>query len=262
MASKPRSVARRLLAVVEQLWLPVVLLAVWWLVSRTPSSVYFPPLTSILAALWEGIVSGEMLGELAVSARNLAVGLLIAIAAGIGAGLIIGRSPGLRLILRPLLDLVRTVPPAAIVPIIIIAFGIGPGGKIALIAFGCFWPVLLNTIDGVRGVPPAVMQAARAYRIPSLLQTVKVELPAASPQIMTGIRVAVSIGVILMVIGEIFGATEGIGYFINNAGRRFAIVDTWAGTLFIGIFGYLISSLVLIVERRVLRWYFLSGGTT
>jgi ABC-type nitrate/sulfonate/bicarbonate transport system permease component len=256
------SIGKRALAVVEQLWLPLLLLAVWWFASSAGTNIYFPPLRRILEAIWSGITDGTLLSALAVSAKNLALGLLIACVSGIALGVVIGRWTGLRRVIRPLLDFVRTIPPAAIVPIIIIAFGIGASGKIALIAFGCFWPVLLNTIDGVRAIPEGALQISRSYRLPPVLRMVKVELPAASPQIMTGIRVAVSIGVILMVIGEIFGATEGIGYFINTAGRRFAIVDTWAGTLFIGLFGYLLSAVVLVLERRVLRWYFMSGSAT
>ena len=148
------------------------------------------------------------------------------------------------------------MPPASIVPIVIIALGVGAAPKVFIIALGCFWPILLNTIDGVRGTSAAVRDTARAYRIPRLLGIWRVSLPAALPQIMAGIRVALAVALVLMVISEFFGADSGIGFYISDGANRFATRQTWAGTILVGTLGYVLSALFLVVERRLLGWYF------
>jgi ABC-type nitrate/sulfonate/bicarbonate transport system permease component len=246
----------RVIGFARQVWLPALLIGAWWFLSAGSKSFYFPPLSEILAALWQDIVSGPLLGYMAVSLGNLAMGLAIAIVLGVAFGLLIGEVDTLRKVTSPTLNFFRAVPPASIVPIVIIALGVGAAPKVFIIALGCFWPILLNTIDGVRGTSPAVRETARAYRIPALLVIFRVALPAATPQIMAGIRVALAVALVLMVISEFFGADSGIGFYITEASTRFATRQAWAGTIFVGILGYLLSAGFLIVERRILAWYF------
>lgn len=240
----------------RQLWLPAMLVASWWWLSAGSTSFYFPPLSELLGALWSDLTQGPLLGYLGVSLGNLAAGLAIAIAAGVAIGLLIGELETVRRIITPVLNFFRAVPPASIVPIVIIALGVGAAPKIFIIALGCFWPILLNTIDGVRGTSPAVRETARAYRIPAHLVVFRVALPAAMPQIMAGIRVALAVGLVLMVISEFFGADAGVGFYITEASTRFATRQAWAGTLLVGVLGYVLSAAFLLVERRVLAWYF------
>lgn len=246
----------RALTIVQSLWLPVLLIGLWWIASSLQPSFYFPPLGEIVLALWTDLTTGPLLRYLGVSLFNLAAGLAFAIVLGIGLGLVIGQSERVRMVTWPTLNFFRAMPPAAIVPIVIIALGVGPAPKIFIIAMGCFWPILLNTIDGVRGTAPSVRETARAYRIPALLVLRKVSLPAALPQIMAGIRVAVAVGLVLMVISEFFGADSGIGFYITESSTRFATRQTWAGTILVGILGYVLSTLFLMLERRMLGWYF------
>jgi len=248
--------ADRLLAAVRQLWLPALLVALWWWGSSGSKSFYFPPLSDILRALWQDLTVGPLPFYLAVSLGNLALGLGIAIVLGVAFGLLIGEMEGLRKVTTPTLNFFRAVPPASIVPIVIIALGVGAAPKVFIIALGCFWPILLNTIDGVRGTSPAVRETARAYRIPAHLVVFRVALPAAMPQIMAGIRVALAVALVLMVISEFFGADAGVGFYITEASTRFATRQAWAGTILVGILGYVLSAAFLIVERRVLAWYF------
>ena len=245
-----------LLSTFRSAWLAALLVAVWWYASAGSSSFYFPPLSDIFATLWRELFHGSMGPNVLISLENLAIGLALAVAFGIAAGLIIGRAETFRQIILPTLNFLRAVPPAAAVPIIIIALGVGSAPKIFIIALGCFWPVLLNTIDGVRGTPQALTETARAYRIPFHLAVFRVALPAALPQIMAGIRVALAVGLVLMVISEFFGAGAGIGFYITEASTRFAIRETWAGTLLVGAMGYLLSSAFVLFERRLLHWYF------
>ncbi|HWU61272.1 MAG TPA: ABC transporter permease [Ensifer sp.] len=249
-----------LVELARSIWLPVCLLLLWLVVSNGSTSIYFPPLADIGATLVRELFVGDLGRNLLLSLYNLAVGLVIAIVLGVAFGLIIGRAEKFRRVVSPTLNFLRAVPPAAIVPIIIIALGVGAAPKIFVIALGCFWPILLNTIDGVRGTSPALLETARAYRIPSHLFVFRVSLPAALPQIMAGIRVALAVGLVLMVISEFFGADAGIGFYITDASTRFAIQETWAGTLLVGVMGYVLSSLFLQIERRLLYWYFQDGN--
>jgi len=249
-------IANRIAGLAAQIWLPALLIALWWVVAEDSTSFYFPPLRDILLALWTDLTAGPLPWYLYVSLTNLGIGLAIAIAAGIALGLVIGELEGFRRVVSPVLNFFRAVPPASIVPIVIIAMGVGAAPKIFIIALGCLWPILLNTIDGVRGTSPSVRETARAYKIPPLLRIWRVSLPAALPQIMAGIRVAIAVGLVLMVISEFVGADAGVGFYINESSTRFATRQAWAGTLLVGILGYLLSTIFLLVERRLLAWYF------
>lgn len=240
----------------RSIWLAAALIIVWWVVSTGSTSFYFPPLSDILTTLWREMLTGQLGPYLLQSLANLAAGLLIAIGTGVAFGLLIGRAERFRRATAPTLNFLRAIPSTAIVPIVIVALGVGAAPKIFLIALGCFWPILLNTIDGVRGTSPALLETARAYRIPPSLSVFKVALPAALPQIMAGIRVALAVGLVLMVISEFFGADAGVGFYITDASTRFAIRETWAGTLLVGIMGYILSFGFLLIERRLLHWYF------
>jgi ABC-type nitrate/sulfonate/bicarbonate transport system permease component len=127
--------------------------------------------------------------------------------------------------------------------------------KIFIIAFVCLWPVLLNTIDGVAGVDPTLRETARVYDIGPVDRVLRVTLPAAAPQIFAGMRTALSLALILMVISEMVASTNGIGYFVLQAQRSFAIPEMWSGILLLGILGYVLNAVFLLAERRVLRWH-------
>lgn len=249
-------VIERLGGLARLLWLPALIVGLWLFLSAGSKSFYFPPLSEILAALWVDLADGPLIGYIGVSLGNLAIGLGIAIITGVGFGLLVGEIEALRRVATPTLNFFRAVPPASIVPIVVIALGVGAAPKIFIIALGCFWPILLNTIDGVRGTSPAVRETARAYRIPPHLVIFRVALPAALPQIMAGIRVALSVGLVLMVISEFFGADAGVGFYITEASTRFATRQAWAGTILVGLLGYLLSAGFLVLERRILAWYF------
>lgn len=237
------------------LWLPLLVVATVWVVSAGSTSIYFPPASSVATALVDGLADGSLLGALAYSLANYAVGFAVAAVLGIGLGLVLGERRAAREAVMPLLDFMRALPNVAFVPVVILALGIGAGPKIALIAFGCLWPVLLNTIDGVRAINPAILEMARSYRVPYRLRLTRVILMGALPQIFAGLRIALSLGIVLMVVSEMYGSTEGIGYYILSSGQRFAVVETWAGTVLIGIVGYLVSVTFVAVEHVTLAWH-------
>ena len=141
------------------------------------------------------------------------------------------------------------------VPILMIVAGIGNTMKILVIVFGCVWPILLNTIEGVRGIDQVFVDTARSYRMRRFSQLRRVTVPAASPQIFAGLRQALPIGIILMVISEMFAASNGLGFTIVRFQRSFAMPEMWSGIILLGLLGFVLSILFRAVEARALRWY-------
>lgn len=242
-------------SVLIQAWLPILLIAAWWFGSLNSSNVFWPPLRAIVQALVDSFTTGSMWGDLAYSMGNYFAGLGIAIVLALVIGVVIAEVDVLRRAFMPYLDFARAMPHVSFVPVIILALGIGALPKIFLIAFGCVWPILLNTIEGIRTIPPTIPETARSYRVPVMRRVFRVLLPGALPQIAVGIRVAISVGVVMLLVSEMFGADQGVGFFIVESKANFALADTWAGTIVIGILGYLLSMLFRLVEWRLLGWY-------
>ena len=236
--------------------LPALLVAFWWWASADSTSFYLPPLRQIIAVFPQVWTVDRLETDVLPSLARLAAGYLLAAAGGIGVGVLIGRSRVLRGIAEPGLEFFRAIPPPVLVPVLMLFAGIGDQMKIIVIATGALWPILLNTVEGVRAVDPVLVDTARAYRISGLRRLRKLTLPAAGPQIFAGLRQAVSIAIILMVISEMFAANEGLGFAIIQFQRSFAIPEMWSGTILLGLIGFGLAWAFRVVERRVLFWYF------
>lgn len=152
------------------------------------------------------------------------------------------------------------MPQSALVPLIIGAFGLGSAPKIYAVAFACVWPILLNTIDGSLGVEVGVRRVSRVFGIPRSLYYRRVVLPGAMPQIVAGIRVALPIGIVVMVVSELFASNVGLGFYILNSSSTFKIPETWGGALLVGVIGYILVLGFSLIEKRVLSWYYRSGA--
>lgn len=248
------------LRILEKSWLVIVLVLLWWFASAGSTNAFFPPLSTILQTLWDDLASGLLIGYLGFSLGNLLAGLFFALVIGIVLGIFIGEFKPLRDALDPFVNFARSVPQAALVPLIIGTFGLGAGPKIYTIAFACVFPILLNTIDGVRSIEPTIRRFGKVYRITPLRYFWRVVIPGAMPQIFAGIRVALPIGITVMVVSELFAANRGVGFYILNASRTFQMAETWAGAILVGVIGYLIIFLFSRFERIPLRWYFTSGA--
>jgi ABC-type nitrate/sulfonate/bicarbonate transport system permease component len=168
---------------------------------------------------------------------------------------LIGGSRLLRALLEPVLEFLRAFPPPVLVPILILIAGIENEMKVLVIISGCIWPILLNTVEGVRATDEVLGDTCRSYRIGGLLRLRTFVLRSASPQIVTGARQALSIGIILMVISEMKAASEGLGFTIVQFQRGFQIPEMWSGVLVLGFIGVVLALLFRLVERRVLVWY-------
>ncbi|MFF3572441.1 ABC transporter permease [Nocardia jiangxiensis] len=237
------------------LGLPVVLVALWWFTSANSTSYYFPPLSTILhwfGKLWFSARFGQ---DVVPSVLRLFAGFVISAIVGVALGITLGLTDALRRGAEPVLEFLRAIPPTVLVPVISILAGIGDGSKIVVIVSGCVWPVLLNTIEGVRAADEVMVDTCRSFGITRTARLWHMVLPAASPQIAAGLKQSLSIGLILMVIGEMFAATNGLGFSIVQFQRSFAIPQMWSGIILLGIIGFLLSALFTVVEKRALSWY-------
>jgi sulfonate transport system permease protein len=235
-------------------WLPVGLVALWWIASASSTSLYFPSLQTIAETLLADWLGPGFVEHLLPSVGKFLAGFLIASLAGIGLGLVIGMYPALRAATEPLIQFLRSLPPPVLLPIGLLLFGIGSSMNIAIIVFGAIWPTLLNTIDGVRSLDPQMTEMTRSYRLTRVQKIRYVILPNAGPQIFAGLRTTLQMSIILIVVSEMVASTNGIGYYVLNSQQTFAVPQTWAGTLVLGLLGYLANLLFIRLERYVLRW--------
>jgi sulfonate transport system permease protein len=142
-----------------------------------------------------------------------------------------------------------------VIPVAMLFFGLEDGMKIFVIFFSCAWPILLNTLDGVRNLDWVLLNTARTFRLSRFATIRRIILPAASPQIMTGMRVSLPIMLILVVISEMIGSTDGIGYFILDSQRRFKVAQMYAGMLSLAILGFTLNQLFNLLHRSLLSWH-------
>ncbi|HET9404054.1 MAG TPA: ABC transporter permease [Burkholderiales bacterium] len=236
----------------------IVLLGLLWEAAGRAGWVHkllFPPLSVILEKLLEITVSGEILQQLGVSLWRAALGYALAATFAIALGIVMGYWRRAYEACEITIELARAVPPPAVIPLAMVFFGIGDALKVFIIFFACSFPILVNTIDGVRNVDPVLIRTARTFGL-SRLQTVwKVILPAAGPTIMTGLRIATAIALILTVISEMIGATSGIGYFILGSQRTLHIANMYAGMLALALTGYAINRVFLLADGRLMAWH-------
>jgi ABC-type nitrate/sulfonate/bicarbonate transport system permease component len=235
--------------------LPVVLVAIWWFASAGSTEFYFPPLSKIVGAFPATWFGERMVDDVLPSLLRLAIGYLAALVAGIGLGIPIGANQTLRAVVEPLFEFLRAIPPPVLVPILMLVAGIGATMKILVIISGCVWPVLLNTVAGVRAVDEVLTDTCASYRIRGGSRVWHLMVRSASPQIVAGARQALSIGIILMVISEMFAASSGIGFTVIQFKDGFRIPQMWTGVILLGLLGVLLASLFRLAERHVLGWY-------
>lgn len=236
---------------------------VWQLVTMAVDSPFFPPPLRILTDGWriwfDGPVSQVFLSDFAVdnlvpSVLRMLTAWAAAALVGVLGGLALGRSRTVLEYVGPIFAFARAIPPPILVPVFMVIFGLGAPMQVATIVFGVIWPVLLNTVDGARSVEDTQVATARVFRLPPGQWFFGVVLPAASPKIFAGLRVSLSLSLILMVISELAGATNGVGFQLTQAQQGFDYIMMWTIVVLLGVLGYLMNTVLMIVERRVLAW--------
>ena len=241
---------------------PALALFAWWLATRNNPYGLIPAPGDVLLALYDlafgGInddaFSGMLLTHLVASASRVYGAFLLAVACALPLGLLIGRLPLVRDLLDPMFQVLRPVPVTAWLPLSMILFGLGPTSAFFLVALGAFFPVLVNTIFGVRSVEPRLFEAAAMLGVRPTAMFWKVVLPAALPGIFTGLRLGLGFAWVVIVVGEMTGVQTGLGAMIMDARQLSRTEIVIAGMITIGAAGYLSDRLVQALGARLLRW--------
>lgn len=174
---------------------------------------------------------------------------------GVVAGSILGRWKSLADLADLPLLLLRSVPPVAVIPICIVIFGLGGQMKLVVVTFGCIWPVLINTLQGVRDIHPVHLDVARLNHLEPIAAFGRVIVPAASPKIFAGLRVSMSIAIVVTVGAEMFAGTGGLGGMVLAASSTYDVPALWAALLVVAMCGLVPTGALLLMERAALRWH-------
>jgi ABC-type nitrate/sulfonate/bicarbonate transport system permease component len=246
----------RAAALAAEIAVPVLILLGWQLWTAHAHSVRFPRLSTILVEFRHMWLFSEFGTHVVPSLERIGLGFAIGTIVGVALGVPLGLFPLVRQVALPHIEFWRAMPPPALLPIsVLLLHSIGNTQKVAFIAFFCLFPVLLNTMDAVRSIEPTLLDTARSFRVPVWERIHRLVLPAALPQIMAGMRNSLALAVIMMVLSEYFAATSGVGYVLLISKNTFQLVPMWAAIVLIGLLGYLLNALFLLVERRVLAWH-------
>ncbi|MBX7267200.1 ABC transporter permease [Micromonospora sp. Llam7] len=237
------------------LGLPFLLLVLWGVASTASTNRFFPGPVTIAEAFVDTWIGPAFVDDVVPSLSRLSLGILASIVVGVAAGTLIGLFRWLRELLEPLLEFFRAIPPPVLIPVAMLLLGITDTMKVVVIVSGAVWPILLNTIDGVRATDSVMTETADSFQVTWWERLWFLVLPAASPRIMTGVRQGLSVALILMVISEMFASSAGLGYRIAYFQRNYLIAEMWSGILLLGLIGVLLAVTFGLVERRVLRWY-------
>ena len=235
---------------------PILIVGAWQLWAVNADDPKFPPPWTILQKFQDLWLFSEFGTHVLPSLERIGAGFAIAVVAGVLLGIPVGLSRWGRLWAMPHIEYWRAIPPPALLPIsVVLLHSIGNVQKISFIAFFCLFPVLLNTIDGVRGIDPTFVETARSYGLGTFERIRRIVLPAALPQIVAGMRNSLALAVIMMVLSEYFASTSGVGYVLLISKNTFDFGPMWAAILLIGVLGYLLNVVFILLERRLLAWH-------
>lgn len=238
-----------------------VLVVIWELATRSAADVFFPPPSEIALAAGELWFSGPasqlfltdtVFDQVLPSLRRLLSGWLLAAVIGISLGLLLGRSRTAMNYVGGLLHFFRAIPPILLVPMFLVTLGLD-ATPMGTIVFGTLWPILLNSVDGARTVDATKVETAKAFRLTQAQWMIGVVLPSALPKIFAGLRLSLSLALILMVISELMGS-GGIGHQLVDAQHSYELPTMWAWMVLLGVLGYLFNALLLMAQRQALRW--------
>jgi NitT/TauT family transport system permease protein len=216
--------------------------------------IFLPGPWLVLGSLAELAAKGQLWGHVAATLERVAIGFGTGAAAGVTLGLAAGALAPVRNVIEPLVELLRPIPPLAMLPMFIVWVGIGEPSKIGFITYATFFPIFLTTVTGVRQIDPLLLRAARSLgaRGPALFA--RVILPAALPDVLTGLRLGVALAFFVIVISEFIGAEQGLGFLINDGRNFFQVPQMLGAAVVLGLLGYAGNELVRWLERRLTRW--------
>ncbi|EME23044.1 ABC transporter permease [Rhodococcus triatomae] len=234
----------------------IAFLALWEIAPRVGlvDEVFLPPFSTVIGAVVDLSQSGELWKHVSASLSRALIGFSVAVAVAIPLGIAIAWYRPVSDFLNPILELFRNTAALALLPVFILILGIGEESKVALVIYACTFPILLNTISGVRTVDPLLIKSASSLGLSPLRLFQKVVLPAAVPTIFTGVRMAAASSILVLIAAEMVGAKAGLGYLITASQFNFQIPNMYAGIVAISILGLTINAILVLIERRLSRW--------
>ena len=252
----------RLKVVLLAIAFPIVLLAIWHLsTAGRPGSLIPPPYDVwqelrdlAIGGVNDDAYSGTLYAHLLASVSRVYGGFALALVVALPLGMLIGRVPLIRQLVDPTIQILRPVPVTAWLPLAMIIFGVGPRSAVFLVFLGAFYPMLVNTIFGVRSVEPRLFEAAAMLGCRGSAQFFRVVLPAALPSIFTGMRLGLGFAWVVIVVGEMTGVQTGLGAIIMEARELSRTEIVISGMIVIGVFGFLSDQLIMLIGRRLLAW--------
>jgi NitT/TauT family transport system permease protein len=258
----PPAAIRRVKTFAQALVLPIVLLAIWHFATAGRPASLIPPPADVWLELRDLAVgginddaySGTLMTHLVASVSRVVGGFGLALIVALPLGMLIGRIELVRRFVEPLLQILRPIPVTAWLPLAMIIFGLGPRSAFFLVFLGAFYPILLNTVFGVRSVEPRLFEAASMLGCQGTAQFFRVVLPAALPSIFTGLRLGLGFSWVVIVVGEMTGVPTGLGAIIMEARQLSRTEIVICGMLVIGVFGFLSDQIVMLIGRRLLAW--------
>ena len=233
------------------------LVALWWAASHGGwvSRVFLPSPEATLASLREGLgAGGELLNFTGATVGRMVLGWGVASALGVALGALIGSSAAARVWIGPTLEGIRPLPASAVMPLAMSIFGLSGSMVLAVVAFGAMWPVLLATVHGLAHVHPQLREVAQALQLPRRAFIWKIGLPHALPDILAGMRLSMTVSLIVSVVGEMVASQPGLGQAILLASRSFHASELFAGIVLLGAIGFVSNALLAMAENTLLRW--------
>ena len=231
-----------------------VIVALWQLLASTAHSYFFPTPAAIARALGKDWAWSGLRQNLLPTIEELATGVGLGVVVGLLLGCVIGATGWVRLLSRAVIEFLRTLPAAALLPAGLVVLGTGTTMRVAITAFVCAWPVVLNVVDGLDRFDQVALATARVYGVGLWRRWQSVLLPGIARELFVGLRNAVALGIIMVVISEMFTSSAGVGYFLSQAQQDFDLKGMWSGIVVLGLLGILLNKLVDWGERAVLRW--------
>ncbi|GLI26539.1 nitrate ABC transporter permease [Agromyces rhizosphaerae] len=268
VARRPRRDRRFLLSLAYFVVPLAVVVALWQAATVLFPSPFFPPPLAIGANLWlllfggAGLVSPLFTDDFLTTVGRMLLGFAIGSVWGVVVGTGMGLSRATRETVTPIVEFLRSIPATATLPLFIILLGGGDDMRVAFIAYGVSWFVLINTANGVGSIHPTMLDLGKVFRVSPARRLFTIILPAAMPKIFAGVRIASTAALLLAIVSEFMLATNGIGFQLIQAQGRFQLLDMWSWMLALAILGLLINTLLDVVERRALAWHRLSRSRT
>ncbi|TMV88616.1 ABC transporter permease [Thioclava sp. BHET1] len=231
----------------------LVLICLWELAARAADSMNFPTVTGVIGDMVQNHTA--LIDAISHTLRRTAVGFAIALVTMLPLGILLGRIRVLGELVEPVIEFLRPLPPIAVVPLAMMLLGIGDAAKLVVIVFGAAFPIVINTIDAVKVQDPMQARLGRSLRLTTLERMVLIDLPAALPRIMAGIRLSITVALLLAVVSEMILSTNGIGNYLRDSQSNFDMTGVMTAIVVIAILSVIINGATNWADRRLLDWH-------